>query len=79
MLPFDRKPWARKVAGAVIVLSIAAVVFSLLYLREQGPLDTGEFWVAGLFLFAALPPNIAILFRRRQVFDVRKPPLRVAL
>jgi hypothetical protein len=70
MLPFDRKPWARKVAGAVIVLSIAAVVFSLLYLREQGPLDTGEFWVA---------PNIAILFRRRQVFDVRKPPLRVAL
>ncbi len=78
MLPFDNRPWAKPVARLVIVLSIAAVVVGLMYIHSQGPIDTGEIWVAALFLFAVLPPNIAILFRKQDQIETRKQPLRVA-
>ncbi len=73
MLPFDRKPWAKHLAAAVIFFSVVGVGAGVLYLRNQGPLDTGEIAAAVLLLLAIVPPNIAILRRSPDQFDSKKP------
>ena len=64
MLPFDRKPWAKTVAGVVIVLSFVGAACLALYFRSEHSLHIPE--VVGIFLLllTIVPPNAAIIMRK---------------
>jgi hypothetical protein len=66
MLPFDNRPWARKVAVTVIVVTLVAAVCVPLILAERKELDLPIVVAIVLLLLAIVPPNIAILRRQRK-------------
>ena len=78
MLPFDRRPWARKLARAVIVFTIVAEIVAFVWLRHYGPLDAGEILAMALVLIGVIPPNVHIIRRRsgEKLEDYTAPPKR---
>lgn len=77
MLPFDRKPWAKKVAHLVIAGAILGIAITWIYLRTLGPLDLGEYLAFFLFALTVIPPNVAII--RQKPRSEEMPPLGDAL
>jgi hypothetical protein len=75
MLPFDRRPWAPKLAKAVILFTIVAEIATFVWLRHYGPLDTGEILALVLVLVGVIPPNIHIIRRKpnEQLEDYTAP------
>jgi hypothetical protein len=63
MLPFDKKPWAATVAGAVILTTLLGISAAALYLHSLGPLDTGEIVAMLLLALAIIPTNLAVIYR----------------
>ena len=64
MLPFDRKPWAKTVAGTVIVLSFLGAIVLALYFYSQDMLHISEMVGIVLLLLTIVPPNAAIVLRK---------------
>ena len=64
MLPFDRKPWAKTVATAVIVASFVGAVALGYFFYSTDTLHIPE--VVGIFLLLLtfVPPNAAIVMRK---------------
>lgn len=71
MLPFDNRPWARSLARAVILLSVLAAVLGAYYLYDADELHIPEVTGIVLLLLTILPPNVAILYRRRTLNETR--------
>jgi uncharacterized membrane protein YoaK (UPF0700 family) len=65
MLPFETRPWARRVALAVVVVTLAAAVAAPFYLRHIKHLDPPMAVLVVLLVLAIVPPNLAILRRQR--------------
>ncbi len=65
MLPFDRRPWARAVAAAVILASLLGAVLYIFVIHRQGPLDWGERAIVFLLLLTIIPPNLLIFNRNK--------------
>jgi peptidoglycan/LPS O-acetylase OafA/YrhL len=64
MLPFDRKPWAKAVAKAVIVFTLVAAAVYIYMVKRTRSLDWGERAIVVLALLAVIPPNVAIIQRK---------------
>ena len=75
MLPFDRKPWAKTVAGTVIVLSFIGAIVLALYFYSEDALHISE--VVGIFLLllTIVPPNAAIVLRKQGDTEPEREPL----
>ncbi|SFS05857.1 hypothetical protein SAMN05421771_1137 [Granulicella pectinivorans] len=67
MLPFDNRPWAKRVAAIVIVCTIVCEISVALWIRAEGPLDFSEILAFVLFFLAVVPPNIHILRSKRPI------------
>ena len=65
MASYQDRPWAKKAATAVIIVSILAAIFAAYFRHSQGLLDIPEVAILILLLLAILPPNIAILYRKQ--------------
>jgi uncharacterized membrane protein YhaH (DUF805 family) len=65
MLPFENRPWAKKVALSVILFSLLAAAIAVIVLDRTKGLDTGAVTAIFLILLAIIPPNIAVLRHRR--------------
>jgi hypothetical protein len=65
MLPFDKKPWARKLAAAVITVTLAGAIGVPLILVQRKALDLPIVVAILLLLLAIIPPNIAVLRQKR--------------
>jgi hypothetical protein len=65
MLPFDKRPWAKSVARAVIVLSVVAAIAGGYYVYTLGELHVPEVAIIVLSLLAIIPPNVAIVMRKQ--------------
>lgn len=78
MLPFDRKPWAPRLAKAVILFTLVGEIATFIWLRRSGPLDTGEIVALLLVLIGVIPPNIHIIRRKpnEHLDDYTAPPKR---
>ena len=79
MLPFDRKPWAKHVAGIVIAVTIIAAICVPIILHHRKALDLPIIVGIVLLLFAIIPPNILILRQRPQSGqnpESMRPPIR---
>ncbi len=64
MLPYDQKPWAPKLAIAVISFTILAEIAIAFWLRAVGSLDTGAVTALALILLTVIPPNVFIVRRK---------------
>lgn len=60
MLPFDRRPWARALATAVILASCVAAVWFAYYLYGRDSLHISEIVGIILLLLTIIPPNASI-------------------
>ena len=62
MLPNAEKPWAKKLATAVICVTIIALIFLAYFLKTHNSLHISE--VVGIFLLflTIVPPNLAVLY-----------------
>jgi hypothetical protein len=69
MLPNADKPWAKNLARAVILVTVMAAIILAYYLYDQGMLYIPEVTIILLLLLAILPPNLAILYRKRHPID----------
>jgi len=65
MLPFDNRPWAKALAATVIGLSVLAAVLAAYYLNDTDQLHIPEVAIIVLLLLTILPPNLAIVLRKR--------------
>ncbi len=65
MLPFDRKPWAKTLAMLVICASIIGAIGLTWYFRSIGSLHISEMVGIFLLLLTIVPPNAAIVMRKR--------------
>jgi len=65
MLPFDTKPWAKQVATIVVTLSVIAAVVAAYYLHDMKMLHIPETLILVLLLLTIVPPNLAIIRRKR--------------
>ena len=70
MLPFDKKPWAKKLAATVIAVTLFAAVVVPLVLVQRKALDLSMVVGIVLLVLAIVPPNIMVL-RQRRVEDDR--------
>ena len=73
MLPFDRKPWAKTVAGLVIVLSFIGAAVLALYFQSEHSLHISEVVGILLLLLLFVPPNAAIVMRKPGQTDSPSP------
>jgi hypothetical protein len=64
MLPFDRKPWAKTLAGIVVTVSFVAAVGLAFFFYDNGELHIPEVVGILLLLLTIVPPNVAILSRK---------------
>jgi hypothetical protein len=64
MLPFDNKPWAKRLAAVVISLSVLAAVLGAWYLHSIDQLYIPEVTGILLLLLTIIPPNIAVLRKK---------------
>ena len=64
MLPFDNKPWAKRVARMVIVVTLVAAVGVPFVLHSRGTLDLPMIVGIVLLVLAIVPPNVAVLRRK---------------
>ncbi len=64
MLPFDNKPWAKQVAAAVIVFTVAGLICLGLYLAHIHQLRIPESVGIFLLFLTIVPPNLAVLNRK---------------
>jgi hypothetical protein len=69
MLPFDRKPWAKTVAGTVIVLSFLGAIVLAFYFYSQDMLHISEMVGIFLLLLTIVPPNAAIVLRKPDALE----------
>ena len=69
MLPFDRKPWAKHLALAVVILSFAGAIWLAFYFYSNDALHISEVVGIVLLLLTIVPPNLAIMNRRDDVSD----------
>jgi hypothetical protein len=69
MLPFDNRPWARRVARVVICGSVAGAVAGGWYMYSVGELHIPEVTILVLLLLAIVPPNVAVLRKRPEAVD----------
>ena len=80
MLPFDNRPWAKTFARLVIALSLIAAALGVYYCQETDQLHISEVAIIGLLLLTIIPPNIAIVLRKKGPDDqpdaVGQPQLR---
>jgi hypothetical protein len=62
MLPYDQKPWAKKLATAVICVTLVALGFLAYFLETHNSLHISE--IVGIFLLflAIVPPNLAVIY-----------------
>lgn len=62
MLPNAHKPWAKKVATAVICATLVALAFLAYVLKTHNSLHISE--IVGIFLLflAIVPPNLAVIY-----------------
>ncbi|MDP9038341.1 MAG: hypothetical protein M3O02_03580 [Acidobacteriota bacterium] len=82
MLPFEQRPWARQVAGLVIVITLVAAVLAPIYLHHIRHLDPPMIVLIALLVLAIVPPNVLILRRRRAnrpTHPARPDPARPAV
>lgn len=66
MLPFDRRPWAKTVAGTVIVLTLLGAIAAPFYLRHINHLDPPMAVLIVLLVLAIVPPNYVVLRRQKR-------------
>jgi hypothetical protein len=64
MLPFDRKPWAKAVATAVICLSFVGAVGLAYFFYSTETLHIPEVVGILLLLLTIVPPNVAVVMRK---------------
>jgi hypothetical protein len=64
MLPFDNRPWAKRVAQIVIGVSVVAAVVSAYYLYDMDELHISEVFIILLLLLTIIPPNVAVIMKR---------------
>lgn len=65
MLPFENRSWAKPAARSILLFTVVALsVFAYLIARIR-PLDVPEIALIVIVLLGVLPPNIAILRRKR--------------
>ncbi len=65
MLPYDTRPWARTVAKTVIISSTMVLIGLGLYLHHIGQMRISEYVGLVILFLTIVPPNIAILYRKR--------------
>jgi hypothetical protein len=63
MLPYDKRPWAGKVAATVILLTLVAAVCVPIVLHQRKALDPPILVGIVLLLLAIVPPNVVVLRR----------------
>jgi Mn2+/Fe2+ NRAMP family transporter len=62
MLPNAQKPWAKKLATAVICVTIVALIVLAFILKTHNMLHISE--IVGIFLLflTIVPPNLAVIY-----------------
>lgn len=60
-LPFDNRPWAKRIAKLVIVATLLLEAGVIYWLSQYGPLDIPEILALVLFLIAVIPPSLHII------------------
>jgi hypothetical protein len=75
MLPFENRPWAKRVALSVILVALLSAAIAAIVLDRTKGLDTGAITALFLILLAIIPPNIAILRHRRQADGQQRPTM----
>jgi hypothetical protein len=75
MLPFENRPWAKRVALSVIVVTLLSAAIAAIILDRTNGLDTGAITAICLILLAVVPPNIALLRRRRLADGQQRPTM----
>ncbi len=64
MLPFDNRPWAKRVAQIVIGVSVVAAIVSAYYLYDMDELHISEVFIILLLLLTIIPPNLAVIMKK---------------
>jgi uncharacterized membrane protein len=80
MPSFDTRPWAKRLAGTVIVVTVIALTIGAFYLHSIKSLGIPEIVGIIMLLLAILPPNIHIFNRKPPVEPAGKdspPPPKI--
>lgn len=72
MLPFDRRPWAGRLAAVIVVLTLCGAVAAPFYLRHIKHFDPPMAVLILLLVLAIVPPNLVIA-RRHSAGELRDP------
>jgi hypothetical protein len=60
-LPYENRPWAKRVATLIIVGTLLLEIGVIVWLRRSGPLDIPEILALVLFLIAVIPPSLHVI------------------
>lgn len=65
MLPFDRRPWAGRLAATIVFLTLCGAVAAPFYLRHIKHFDPPMAVLILLLVLAIVPPNLVVARRHR--------------
>jgi Mn2+/Fe2+ NRAMP family transporter len=69
MLPFDNRPWAKRLAAVVIVCTVVCEITLYLWIRTEGPLNFSENLAFVMFFLAVIPPNVQIIRSKKPIVE----------
>jgi multidrug efflux pump subunit AcrB len=79
MLPFEDKPWAKRLAATVIAVSIIGAICIPIILLERKALDVPIVVGIVLLLLGLVPPNVLILIQKPGDAEKRRAAFRQAI